>query len=44
MGWRVSPGTTTLDFTLGVEGRWAEPTQGDAAPERGVMLRGGVRW
>ena len=36
--------TTTLDLELGVEGRWAAPANDDAAPKRGVMLRGGGRW
>ena len=44
LGWRLSPGGTALDFELGVEGAWAESTNDDAAPERGVMLQGTLRW
>ena len=44
LGWRLTPGGTALDFALGVEGTWAEPANDDTPPERGVMLRGALRW
>ena len=41
LGWRLAPGGTAFDFALGVEGTWTGPAADDAAPEYGVMLRGG---
>ena len=44
LGWRLIPGGTALHFDFGVEGTWAEPTNDEADPQRGVMLRGALRW
>ena len=44
LGWRVSPGTTALDFELGVEGTWSAPAEDEADPQRAVLLRGALKW
>ena len=44
LGWRLAPGGTALDFELGVEGTWSAPADDDADRQRGVMLRGSLRW
>ena len=43
LGWRLTPGSLPLDFSLGVEVTLTEPAN-DSEPEHGAMLRGGVRW
>ena len=44
LGWRLAPGTSPLDFSLGVEGAWAVPADGAGGSDRAVMVRGGLRW
>ena len=44
LGWRLTPGSQPLDFSLGVEATLTEPANDNARPGHGAMLRGAVRW
>ena len=44
LGWRLTPGSLPLDFSLGVEATLTEPANDNAGPGHGAMLRGAIRW
>ena len=44
LGGRLAPAGAGLDLSLGLEATLKEPANDDVAPERGVMLRGALRW